>query len=102
MGGRKQSRWCEIADGFAVCGFSATLAGYFEIASEDGLTTAGARARMPEYAWIILQLRGSRIAGLFLLRGNQLWISKIKFGISAIAASTRPITNYCCPVQTTA
>jgi hypothetical protein len=29
---------------------------------------------------IILQLRGSRIAGLFILRGNQLWISKIKFG----------------------
>src|SRR5262249_25852613 len=29
MGGRRQSRWHQPADGFAVCGFKATLARHF-------------------------------------------------------------------------
>ena len=46
--------------GFAVCGFSATLASYLEIASDDGLTTVGARPRPPESLHDIPELQGRR------------------------------------------
>jgi len=45
-----QSRWPRTADGFAVCGFSATLASYFDIAGGDALTAFGVGPRMP-IAW---------------------------------------------------
>jgi len=47
--------------GFAVCGFSATLASYLEIASDSGLTTVAARPRLPQFLHDIPQLQ--RLAG---------------------------------------
>jgi hypothetical protein len=37
--------WLRTADGFAICGFSATRATYLEIARDDGLTPLGAGAQ---------------------------------------------------------
>jgi hypothetical protein len=73
VGGRRQSRWLRTADGFAVCGFGATLARYLEICKRRWLTAQLVLIRIPElYLWqTFLNWLAGTLVSLFLLRGLQ-------------------------------
>jgi hypothetical protein len=83
------------ADGFAVCGFTATLARYLEICKPHRLTMVDVGPTMSEFLHDIPNFEGSRapLASLFSFvrrassEGNQYMISKSKLSISMIAVT---------------
>jgi hypothetical protein len=87
-----KSRWLRTADGFAVCGFGATLARYFEICKGRWLTARLALTRIPGlHLWqTFLNFEGSRdfrpLVSLFFL-------SCTIGGLGLVRLS--PIISYC-------
>jgi hypothetical protein len=98
----RQSRWHCAADGFAVCGFSTTLARYLEIASDNELTTVAGRPRLPKFLHDCSSTSKARetpreplfFCAICEQQGAQYKINKIKLSMSMIVVTpTTESTN---------